>query len=693
MDLAVRKMPFEDTDKGHVLMNPQDMKALGVGEGDGVEIVSSRRCAVRVRSGDVRTGEMAADGVTRSNARTGVGEMVSVSPAQCQEAYQVTVSLAQMLPQHVQSILQPSAIKERLQGRIVGADDVVGMRVFSSRVLVTVVGVAPRGYAYVGQSTEIGLTPPETETYPLRFTTYEDIGGLDAEVEKVREMVEFPMRHPELFDRFGIEPPRGLLLWGPPGTGKTLVARALSSQLQVTFIHIDGPEVMHKYYGETERRLREVFSEASQKSPSIVFIDEIDAVAPKRSLVAGDVEKRVVAQLLALMDGMNTQSQVVVIGATNMPEMLDPALRRPGRFDREIYIGPPDSVGRHEILRIHARNMPLDSSVDLGLLGSLTAGFVGADLEILCKEAGMSALRRVRAAGQGRPVAVEMNDFLASMGTVQPAAARGLRFERSSTRLSDVAGMQSTKDRLRFVVENAMKIQGDLPEVRTVLLHGPSGNGKSTVVKALAGEFGLKFLEVTPAQILSGFPEKAVEDVFTASRRNVPCLVSFNRIDALTSAREGGQSLQAQIEHELETSSKVPGFLFVATSAAGKDLPGLPASTFDLELEVPAPDLDTRKELVRKFTSGLEMDDSLTVGSIAARTGGLTSGQVIAMCKKAFVLAAVEAKASGLGHGIASERHFDFVKEASLDDPKRRRIGDHDLVSGRGRGETCQENR
>jgi transitional endoplasmic reticulum ATPase len=655
-------MPYGDTDTGYALMSCTDMQKAGLSDSSVVQITAAKSSCLRVRSSELEPGHIALDGIARANIETGIGEMISVFPRECPEATAVTLAVVQGTAPHILDVLKPSSVKERLCGRVVGDGDTVGVRVFSSRAALTVLGVAPRpGPVSIGHETEVSLAPSDAESRPFGYTTYEDIGGLDVEVERIREMVEMPMRHPDLFDRFGIDPPRGLLLYGPPGTGKTLIARALSSQLQAHFIHIDGPEVMHKYYGETERQLRDLFAEARRRAPSIIFIDEIDALAPKRSVVIGDVEKRAVAQILTLMDGMNDQSRVMVIGATNMPELLDPALRRSGRFDREIFIGPPNAAGRREILQIRTRNMPLSPDVDLDILSTLTTGFVGADLEILCKEAGMAALRReVYGATGGRTV--EMADFLSSMNAVQTTASRVVRFERSRFTLKDVVGMGQAKERLRFIIGRALVQRTDALSAKAILLHGPAGCGKSLLARALAGEVALKYLEVTPAQVFSAFPERAIEDLFKTSRRSVPCLLFFNNIDSFVTHQVRGSSLEAQLKFEIESSSRVPGFVLIASTSRRESLSGLLASGFDVEMEVGLPGIETRRLLVEKGLLGLPLDGNLDMDEIARRTEGRTSAQVLSVCRQAALTAAAGRTGDGTTDAI-SQRHFELLEK------------------------------
>lgn len=692
MQFIVAKMPYGETDEGRALMSSDDLRLLNLEAGSVTAVTGQRRCVIRVEPGNMPRGRVALDGIARANAEAGLGETVLVAASDAAPAVNVTVCLAQALPPQVQDSFSFDTLKRRLIGRVVSDGDLIGVRSFASRTVLRVLGIARKSPALITTDTEIAFVPPETELKSTIYTTYEDIGGLDTEVERIREMVEIPLVHPELFDRFGIDPPRGLLLYGPPGTGKTLIARALSSQLKAHFIHVDGPEVMNKFYGEAERRLREIFAEAQRYAPSIIFFDELDALAPRRSQVIGDVEKRVVAQLLALMDGMSSQLRVMVVGASNMPELLDPALRRPGRFDREIYIGPPDTAGRRDILDIHTRNMPLAEDVDLGLLSTITQGYAGADLAVLCKEAGMSALRRVFPS-MTVDVLVEMADFLHALSVVKPASARVLRFERASFSLAEIAGMDQIKARLSFAVRQGL---GHAPgAIKAILLHGPAGNGKSSLVQALAGEFGLNYLQVTPALLPPTAQERFLEHLFQTARQSAPCILLFCDLDAMLSGdgghgpggrghQPGGwgrQALASQLSHEIKNARTMPGFFVFATAQDLEDIRTLAESCFQMIIEVGRPDRATRLSLLEKGTQGLDLCPAVDLARVAAETEGLSSWQVLSVCRQAAVWAAIESQeaaelhAAGLRDVVESQdtagrcsiamRHFQqAIKEA-----------------------------
>jgi transitional endoplasmic reticulum ATPase len=407
----------------------------------------------------------------------------------------------------------------------------------------------------INQKTKFLLKKPDFSLEAPSHVSYEDVGGLEHELKLVREMVELPLRYAEAFEKLGIEAPKGVLLYGPPGTGKTLIARAIASETKLHFIRVNGPEIIHKFYGESEARLREIFEEASRKAPSVIFIDEIDAIAPKRAEVLGDVEKRVVAQLLALMDGMVSRGNVIVIGATNIPELIDPALRRPGRFDREIVIPVPNTEGRRAILRIHSRRMPLAPDVNIDRLAQITHAFVGADLEALCKEAGMVAMRRYLSLegenhldfilAHSEQLQITMEDFLAALREIEPTATREFYTERSTVKWHHIGGLHRIKEALISIVDWPAKYpdlfaEGKILPPRGILFSGPSGTGKTLMVKALAGETGLNFISVSAPLLFSkwlGESEKALHNLFKKAKQSAPCILFLDEIDALGVAR------------------------------------------------------------------------------------------------------------------------------------------------------------
>ncbi len=520
LELRVAEIFIEDVGKGLARLDPDDTQLIGATLGDVVEIRGEKKTVARI-SGifPEHLGKkiVQIDGITRDNAGVLVGGTVEIKKVTRQTATAIVLTPLESgnwWPDENEL----GYIGKILQGLAVISGDKLNIPLFGGKDrFFSVVGTSPSGPVIINQQTKFKVNRPDYSEKTESRISYEDIGGLERELRSVREMVEIPLRYGELFERLGIEAPKGLLLYGPPGTGKTLIARAIAGEAKLHFIRINGPEIIQKYYGDSEARLREIFEEATRKAPSVIFIDEMDAIAPKRAEVVGDVEKRVVAQLLALMDGTVPRGHVLVIGATNVPEMIDPALRRPGRFDREISISAPHADGRLAILKIHSRRMPLAPDVDLHQIAQITHGFVGADIEALCKEAGMSAVRRylpVGAIGNSdrlpltpEHMQISMDDFLSALREVEPTATRQFFNERSAFKLSDVGGLTRIKETLISIVDWPLKY----PELfasgkissHGILLSGPSGTGKTLMVKALAGETGLNFIPISSSTLFS----------------------------------------------------------------------------------------------------------------------------------------------------------------------------------------------
>ncbi len=495
----------------------------------------------------------------------------------------------------------------------------------------------------------------------VQKVSYEDIGGLGATVGLVREMIEMPLRFPEVFERLGIAPPRGVLLYGPPGCGKTLLARTVASETAAYFIDISGPEIIHKLYGESEAHLRRVFQEAGEKAPSIVFFDEIDAIAPKRADVKGEVEKRVVGQMLALMDGLKSRGRVVVIGATNIPDNLDPALRRPGRFDREIEIGIPDRDGRAEILEIHTRGMPLADDVDTAYLAAVTHGFGGADLEALAREAGMGALRRLMPNidlasadvpyGQLMAAEVTMGDFLSALGGIAPSALREVFTEIPDVSWDEVGGMEEAKAALREAVEWPLRYPAAFTQAGTrpakgILLSGPPGGGKTLLAKAVAHESGVNFISVKGPELLSkwvGESEKGIREVYKKARQAAPCIVFLDEIDALAPQRgDGGgnhvtERVVSQLLTELDGIEELHGVVTLATTNRPDILDSalLRPGRFDLQIEIGLPDAPTRRAILAIHTGRQPLADDVDLDALTARTENCMGADLAGICREA----------------------------------------------------------
>jgi len=529
------------------------------------------------------------------------------------------------------------------------------------RINLMVTGVQPPTAAViVVPSTEIVLSdkPAKAMAMDVPRISYEDIGGLTDEIRKVREMIELPLRYPELFERLGVEAPKGVLLHGPPGTGKTLLAKAVASETNANFASISGPEIMSKFYGESEGRLREIFEQAQQNAPSIIFIDELDSIAPKREEVTGEVEKRVVSQMLALMDGLQSRGKVVVIGATNRPNALDPALRRPGRFDREIEIGVPNKDGRLQILQIHTRGMPLDKDVDLSRLASITHGFVGADLEALTKEAALHALRKILPeidfeadtipAELLNKIIVNMNDFQESLKEIEPSAMREVLVEVPNVKWVDIGGLAEVKEELKEAIEWPLKYPEIFSYMNTappkgILLYGPPGTGKTMLAKAVANESEANFISIKGPEVLSkwvGESERAVREVFRKARQSAPTIIFFDELDSITPVRGTGlgssqvtERVISQILTELDGLEELKDVVVIgATNRLDIVDPALlRPGRFDRLLSVPIPDLEARKDILKIQLEKKPLADDVKIDMLAEKTEGYSGADIAAL--------------------------------------------------------------
>src|SRR5258706_10332041 len=572
VSIALRIAEARVEDTGHALarLAPGNLVRLGARPGDILKITGRTTTVARAElsePGDQdRKDLIQIDGTARSNCGAGLEEQVSVSIVE--HAPAVAVRFTPLWAGAAPAIVAPERMVEDLDGVPVVSGCVVRVPTYAKAINFQVVRTIPNGVVVINKRTDLRIVEGEQTAVRAPAVSYEDVGGLQRELARVREMVELPLKHSRIFERLGILAPKGVLLYGPPGTGKTLLARAVAAESRVHFIHLNGPEIMRKFYGESEAKLREVFEEAARRAPAILFIDEIDAVAPKRADVAGEVEKRVVAQLLSLMDGFVSRGQVIVIGATNIPEVLDPALRRPGRFDREIEIGVPNAQARLQILKIHSRAMPLGPDVDLQEIAEHSHGFVGADLEALCQEVGMITLRRFLAAARlpaGKPdipldesadlgaLQVTRDDFLAGVKEVEPSATREFFIEKSPTTFASLGGLDEVKRLLDAVVEHAhmhdeIYEQVGLAPPPGILLLGPSGTGKTAVARALSGEKQIPLIAVDGPQLYSkwlGESEKALREVFKKARREAPLPLVFASINPRVPPLRGPQATTA----------------------------------------------------------------------------------------------------------------------------------------------------
>jgi len=673
--IRVIQAKAKDDGQGAARMDPELMKILKLEEEDYVVIEGSRRTVSVLKAGypeDENRGTIRIDSNTRRNAGVGLDEKVSVRKISPKTAAKVTMAPTQPL----KIMGGEEYLKSNLQGRVFAKGDHLEISVMGRRFDLVVHSFQPSADGVViGPDTEIKLNekPMKEELGKAPRVAYEEIGGLDDEVKKVREMIELPLRHPELFERLGVEAPKGVLLHGPPGTGKTLLAKAVATETSANFSSIGGPEIMSKFYGESEERLRQIFQEASENAPSIIFIDEIDSIAPKRDEVSGETERRVVAQLLALMDGLESRGKVVVIGATNRPNALDPALRRPGRFDREIELGIPNVKGRLEILQIHTKGMPLTEDVELEKLAGLTHGYVGADLAALAKEAAMRSLRRVLPeidlesdtipAEVLNGLEVRMEDFLNAYREMQPSTLREVLIETPNVHWDDIGGLASVKQELQETIEWPLKygrIYSHMKAVppKGILLYGPPGTGKTLLAKAVATESQANFISVKGPEFLSkwvGESEKAVRETFRKARQAAPCVVFLDEIDSIAPVRGGShdsnvtERVVSQLLSEMDGLESLHSVTVIAATNRPDIIdPGLlRPGRFDRLVFVPLPDLDARKEILRIHTKGKPLADDVKLDELAKKMDNFTGADIAAVCNEAVMLAIRDIVASG----------------------------------------------
>jgi len=669
LKLKVSEALARDVGRALARLDPADMAAQGFAIGDIVELVGKRKTVAKVMPAykDQRgQSRIQIDGVSRENAGTALDQVVEVRKVVARPADRVVLRPLTITPrgrdlQYIGSLVD---------GLPVVAGDRIRATLFGTRSADFIVeSTVPQRPVVINPTTtlEVGKSPPKEGPRPL---SYEDIGGLKREILRVREIVELPLRYPEVFERLGIDAPKGVLLHGPPGCGKTLIARAVARETEANFFSVNGPEIIHKFYGESEAHLRRIFEEATRQAPAIVFVDEIDAIAPRREQVVGDVEKRVVAQLLALMDGLTQRQHVIIVAATNIPNVLDPALRRPGRFDREIVIPIPDRNGRHEILAIHSRGMPLAADVDLRHLAAITHGFVGADLEALCREAAMICLRRIMpaidfAAAQIpyealMKLEVHMGDFLEALREVEPSAIREVFVEVPEVHWDDVGGLDEIKQQLIEAVEWPLQHQELFAEARVtppkgVLLSGPPGCGKTLLAKAVANETQVNFISVKGPELLSkyvGESERGVREVFRKAKQAAPSILFFDEIDALVPTRglatadsHVTERVISQFLTELDGVEELGDVLVLgATNRLDMlDLALLRPGRFDLVLEIPLPDEEGRKAIFGVGLRGKPVAADVHVDELAASTENFTGADIQAVCKRAALEAIREA--------------------------------------------------
>jgi len=701
IEVTIKEAAHEDAGRGIARLSIDTMKALDLVSGDVIEIEGRQKAATLIWPGfpqDTGKAVLRIDGSTRSNVGAGIDDKVRIKKTEAGYAKKVTIQPTQP----IRLVGGEQYLGRILRGRPVTEGQHIRVSILGNPLTFAIARVVPKGIAIVTDSTEIELkeTPYEPEKGRREAVTdvhYEDIGGLDRELQLVREMIELPLRHPELFERLGIEPPKGVLLYGPPGTGKTLIAKAVANEVDAHFVTLSGPEIMSKYYGESEERLREVFEEAQENAPSIIFIDEIDSIAPKREEVKGEVERRVVAQLLALMDGLKTRGQVVVIAATNLPDIIDPALRRGGRFDREIEIGIPDTKGRQQIFQIHTRGMPLAEDVNLDDYARSTHGFVGADIALLAKEAAMHALRRIiphikieeeiptEIIDQLR---VTNEDFLEAHKHVEPSAMREVLVEIPDVKWEDVGGLEDVKAELAEAVEWPLKY----PEIfdaleteppRGILLFGPPGTGKTLLAKAVANESESNFISVKGPELLSkwvGESERGVRQVFRKARQAAPSIIFFDEIDALMPKRGAyigsshvTESVVSQILTELDGLEELNNVVVLGATNRPDMLDEalLRPGRLDRMIYVPPPDREGRKKIFEVYLRNREiLANDVDIDELVERTEGYVGADIEALVREAKISAmrefiamtarkSEEERRQAVGNVMITKKHFE----------------------------------
>lgn len=671
---SLRVAEAEQSDVGRKIarIDPEVARQLDLSTGDALEISSMGKKTTVLcwpaREKDTGKGLVRIDGYLRNRLDVGINDSVEIKKVQSKSAEKVTLAPTEPL----RIVGAEGYLQEYLLGGLLSTGDIFPLTIMGQRVDLVVISTKPSGPVLMEDSTEVTVSEESEKAIQAAkgdgapSISYEDIGGIKNEVSRLREMIELPLRHPELFKRLGVEAPKGVLLHGPPGTGKTLLAKAVAHETNANFYTIGGPEIMSKFYGESEERLREVFKKAEENAPAIIFIDEIDSIAPKREEVSGEVERRVVAQLLSLMDGMSSRGKVVVIGATNRINAIDPALRRPGRFDREIEIGVPDRDGRLEILQIHTRGMPLEKDVDLGVIANMSHGFVGADLQAVAKEAGIRALRRVLPeidlttenipSDILKKIVVTMDDFLSVIKEIEPSALREVFVEIPDVKWDDIGGLEYVKQELQEAVEWPLKYQAlflhsDATPPKGILLYGPPGTGKTLMAKAAAHESEANFISIKGPELLSkwvGESEKGVREVFRKARQAAPCIVFFDEIDAIAPTRGGMGSdshvterVISQLLTELDGLEVLSNVIIIAATNRPDiiDAALLRPGRFDRLLYVPPPEKESRIKIFKIHTSKKPLADDVKIETLAAHTEGYTGADIAALASAAVMLA------------------------------------------------------
>jgi transitional endoplasmic reticulum ATPase len=665
--LRVVEARAADVDKGVARIDPALLEILGISDGDVIAVEGKRKTVAVARKGlpeDANRGVIRMDGSIRRNASVGIDEKVGVEHIEAVKASKI--SFAPTEPLRIMG--GEKFLQQKLDGRVVTRGDVIPINIMGRVFDLVVTGYNPsKSAVFITQETEVNLSdkPAAETTKSIPRVSYEDIGGLDDEIARVREMIELPLRHPEIFDKLGIEAPKGVLLHGPPGTGKTLLAKAVASETFANFVTISGPEIVSKFYGESEERLREIFTEAEENAPSIIFIDEIDSIAPKRDEVQGELERRIVAQLLATMDGMEARGKVVVIGATNRANALDPALRRPGRFDREIEIGIPGRTARRAILDIHTRGMPLAKDVDLDRISDLTHGYAGADMAALCKEAAMNSLRRLLPhidldeeyipAEILSSISITRDNFDQAFREMVPSIMREVMLETPNVGWDDIGGLDDAKQQLIEVVEWPLRYPDlydhmNAKPPKGILLYGPPGTGKTLLAKAVAKEAEANFISIKGPEFLSkwvGESERAVRETFRKARQAAPCIIFFDELDSIAPHRGTGSDAKvterviSQILTEMDGLEELHNVTVIAATNRPEliDPALLRPGRFSRHILVPHPDEEARRAIFEIHLQGKPLGKDVNVPSMAGRTSDYSGADIENVVTEAVMLA------------------------------------------------------
>ncbi len=669
--LKVREARINEVGRGLARIDPSVFREMGLASGDVLLLEGKRKAAALVWPGppdDAGKNVIRLDGILRHNAGIGLDEEVRASKTEISEAKEIILAPPQAIEYEEDFV---TYMHERMMNLPLLAGNSVVIEVMGTTLPLMVAGTKPKGVVQVTPNTQVVISKKPMKAFDVSpGLRYEDIGGLKSEIETIREMIETPMKHPEVFKRLGVNPPKGVMLYGPPGTGKTLLAKAVANETDAHFISLNGPEIISKYYGQSEENLRQVFKDAQEHAPSIIFIDEIDAIAPSREEVTGEVEKRIVSQLLTLMDGLESRGEVVVIAATNRPDSIDPALRRPGRFDREIEIGIPDRDARKEILEIHTRGMPLVEDVKLDSLADVTYGYTGADIEFLTKEAAMKALRKVMpeikkskgmklSKGILDKIKVSAEDFSEAMTRVEPSAMREVSVEVPNVKWDDVGGLESVKQQLRESIEWSIKYPDLFKETgvkppKGVLLYGPPGTGKTLLAKAVANESGMNFISIKGPELLNkyvGESEKGIRKIFRRARQVAPAIIFFDELDSLVPKRgqEFGsdvtEKVVAQLLTEIDGVSELKDVMIIGATNRPDllDEALMRPGRLDRIIYVDVPDKETRKKIFAVHTRNMKLDPDMKVGELAEKTDGYSGADIEAVCREAGLNAIREA--------------------------------------------------